>query len=283
MMDRHQYAVVTGASQGLGKAFAESLSRRGWNLVIAALPSTGLDSIAHGLRAAYGVDVIAIELDLSVLEGQHRLIKEAFAADGSLGLLVNNVGVGGNGLFDLMPLEGQRRSVDVNVQATMSLTYALLSRLAESRGKIINVASLAAFYPMPLFAVYAASKAFLLHWSLALRHELEPVGVSVTVLAPGGMYTNREAREKAEAQGILGRLSSKEPEAVAEAALRGAFVGKALVIPGIFNKLLMVAGSIAPKNLTARAIYWRWRMSLSRLADSDERCWYYRKGDHKAS
>jgi short-subunit dehydrogenase len=283
MDGQDRFAVVTGASQGLGKAFAESLACGGWNLILAALPSTGLDSVALGLSAVCGVDVIALELDLSTSEGQSRLLDTVKAEGRRLGLLVNNVGVGDNGLFDLMPLEGQRRSVDINVQTTMALTYGLVGRLAESGGKIINVASLAAFYPMPLFAVYAASKAFLLHWSLALRHELEPLGVGVTVLAPGGIYTNQETREKVRAQGFLGRLSCKEPEVVAEAALRGAFAGKPLVIPGFFNRILAVLGSLPPKNFTARAIYRRWRASLSRVGDSEESRWYYRRGERKAS
>ena len=283
MKKQNKFAVITGASQGLGKAFAESLACDGWDLILAALPSTGLDSLALSLNAVCGVEIIALEVDLSTREGQKRVLDESLAKGKKLELLINNVGVGDNGLFDLMPIEKQRRSVDINIQTTMALTYGLVGRLSESKGRIINVASLAGFYPMPLFAVYAASKAFLLHWSLALEYEFEPLGVGVTVVAPGGMYTNQEAREKVKAQGIGGRLSCMEPEAVAKAALRGAFANRPLVIPGLFNRILAFLGRLPPKSFTARAIYQRWRTSLSRLEDSDEKRCYYRQGGRKVS
>jgi len=271
-----EFAVVTGASQGLGKAFAETLSANGWNLILVALPGTGLSVFAEELRRLHGSIVFALELDLSTASAQQEFLAFALASERSVALLVNNMGIGDNGLFDLIPIEFQRRVVDVNIQATMAITYGLVERLAASKGRILTVASLAAFYPMPLFAVYAASKSFLLHWSIALRHELSPLGISVTALTPGGIYTSEAIREKTNSQGFFGRLSSKEPAQVAEIALRGAFAGKALVVPGFFNKTLMVLGSRSPKDMTAKAIFKRWRGALGKVKESHDCGWFNR-------
>lgn len=268
-----RFAIVTGASQGLGKAFAEALASKGWNLILASLPDTGLLEFANTLRQKYLIEAIPLELDLSEIEAQKRFLATALSGERPIGLLVNNMGVGDNGFFDLIPLDRQRRTIDVNIHATLALTYGLIDALAKSGGRILTVASLAAFYPMPLFAVYAASKSFLLHWSIALRQELAPLGISVTALAPGGIYTSDIIREKTKSQGFFGRLSSKEPAEVAGKALRAAFMGKAVVVPGFFNKALMTIGSRSPKNIIAKSILRRWRKALKKVRRGQDCLW----------
>ena len=267
-------AVVTGASQGLGRAFASCLAERGYDLVLAALPGTGLPALAESLRSGGG-RVAAVECDLASDEGRAALLAAEGAAGGSLALLVNNVGVGANGLFDRLPYEATQSALDINLGATLAITYGLVPTLAAGASggaRIITVASLAAFYPMPLFAVYSSTKAFLLNWSLALRHELAPLGIGVTVLAPGGMYTSDEIREKVRSQGLSGRLSTMEPKDVAEFALQAAGRNKAVAIPGAFNKLLWFAGSHAPKNFVAASILARWKRAMSRLPGTESTC-----------
>lgn len=271
------YTVVTGASMGLGAAFAEECAKRGQSLVLAALPNTGLPELARKLEDSYDVNVEAIEVDLSSGSGQEDLLTRILADGRRVSLLVNNVGIAENGLFDLIPIENQRRCVDLNIQSTMALTYGLIPRLSETKGAgILTVASLSALYPMPLFAVYAATKAFLLNWSLALRQELAPLGIRVCVLAPGGINTTAEIREKNHAQGLAGRLSSQEPEEVAREALDKMARSKSLVIPGRFNRILAFLGRLSPKNLTAAAIFKRWNKVLGSLEDSAESQWYVR-------
>ena len=276
MAHKAEFAVVTGASKGLGKAFAETLSSAGWNLMLVALPGTGLPAFAEELRQLHDVKIMAVELDLSEAESQQKFLGFVLAGGKPITLLVNNMGIGDNGLFDLIPIEFQRKVVDVNIQATLAITYGLVKSLKASGGSVLTVASLAAFYPMPLFAVYAASKSFLLHWSIALRHELAPLGISVTVLAPGGIYTSDAIREKTKSQGLSGRLSSKEPAEIAAIALRGAFEGKAIVVPGFFNKILMTFGSRSPKNMTAKAIFKRWRGALRKVKGGQDCGWFRR-------
>lgn len=277
MEEHKEYTVITGASMGLGAAFAEACAKRGQNLVLAALPGSCLGELAARLRERYGVSVEAIETDLSTKAGQEGFLASVLAGGRRISFLVNNVGTASNGLFDLIPLENQRLCVDLNIQSTMALTYGLIPRLSEGSGaRILTVASLSALYPMPLFAVYAATKAFLLNWSLALRQELSPLGIQVCVLAPGGINTTAEIREKNRAQGLAGRLSSQEPEAVAEEALDKMPRSKGLVIPGRFNRLLAFLGRFSPKNFTAAAIFRRWNKVLGSLEENAESQWYLR-------
>lgn len=266
------WAVITGASAGLGHAFARRCAARGDNLFLADLPGTGLPALA-GTLSSTGIAVRAIECDLSREEGRSAFLASILESRAPISLLVNNVGIGDNGLFDRLPYEAAKAAIDLNIGATVALTHGLVPALGKTSGShIITVASLAAFYPMPLFAIYSSTKAFLLSWSLALRQELSDLGIGVTVLAPGGMYTNEEAREKVRSQGLSGRLSTMEPAEVAAFALAAADRNKAIAIPGLFNKLLWFAGSHAPKNLVAASIRSRWEHALARLPESEGVC-----------
>lgn len=274
------FAVITGASRGLGAAFAEACAERGWNLVLAALPGEGLREFSEQLMTRWGIRVHAVELDLSRPESQQGLTDLALSEGKRVRLLVNNAGIGPNGLFDRIPGEVQRRTVDVNIQATLAITRNLVDRMAEfGSSAVLTVASLSAYCPMPLFAVYASTKAFLLNWSLALRHELAPLGISVTAVAPGGILTSPEIRAKVRAQGLGGRLSTLEPAEVADAALRGAARGKAVVVPGVFNRFLRGLSGLIPRDFAARLVHARWKKSLQGLASADDAPWYFRRDE----
>jgi hypothetical protein len=266
------WAVITGASAGLGRAFAQRCAAEGYNLFLADLPDTGLPALAEALSEK-GIRARAFECDLSGDEGRAAFLAFIGGEPAPIALLVNNVGVGANGLFDRLPYEAARAAIDLNIGATLALTHGLVPALAATPGsRIITVASLAAFYPMPLFAVYSSTKAFLLNWSLALRHELADLGIGVTVLAPGGMYTNTVTREKVRSQGLGGKLSTMEPEVVAAYALAAAGRNKAIAIPGLFNKFLWLAGSRAPKNFVAASIRSRWEKAMARLPENRGAC-----------
>jgi short-subunit dehydrogenase len=263
---RGAFAVITGASQGLGEAIAEACAARGWSLVLCALPGAGLEGVAERIRRERGVEVRAREVDLSRPEGRADFLSFAAAGDRPIGLLVNNAGYSRHGYFDLMPTEVPRRIVEVNILAALEITRGLVPALRRSApSAIITVASLSAFRPMPLVSVYASSKSFLLHLGLALRPELRPLGISSTVLCPGAILTSPEVRARIAAQGLGARLSALEPRAVAEAALRGAARGKAVVIPGAVNRLVHALTALLPGGLFMRGVYRRWKGSLGRL------------------
>jgi short-subunit dehydrogenase len=174
--------------------------------------------------------------------------------------LINVAGLDYEGLFRERRREQIRSIVRVNIEGTLEVTHALLER-RDPRFifRIINVGSLAGFYPMPVKATYAASKRFLLDFSIALREELRPQGVTVTILCPAGMPTTASCIQGIEAQGIMGQLTTQDIGSVAARTLDQALRGRAVYIPGLLNQALWLLGSLVPPAALAKLIGWRWR------------------------
>jgi uncharacterized protein len=255
-----RYALVTGASGGLGSAFALQAARKGWNLILVDLPETGLREVGRRLERVYRVQAECFEMDIADAQARTRLRDWIEGSFINLELLINNAGTGSQGAFASSPLARMAASIDVNVQATMQMTYLLLPVLRKRpRSVVLNVASLAAFYPMPVLAVYAATKSFILNFSLAVRAELAGTGVTVSALCPAGMMTSRETADAVRAQGLIGRITTWEPERVAAVALRQAMRGRAIIVPGILNNIIRFAGEAVPRALVVGLISNRWR------------------------
>jgi uncharacterized protein len=255
-----RYALVTGASGGLGSAFALQAARKGWNLVLVDLPDTGLREVGRRLERVYRVQAECFEMDIADARSRTRLRDWIEGSFIDLELLINNAGTGSQGSFESSPLARMAASIDVNVQATMQMTYLLLPVLRKRpRSVVLNVASLAAFYPMPVLAVYAATKSFILNFSLAVRAELAGTGVTVSALCPAGMMTSRETADAVRAQGLVGRITTWEPERVAAVALRQAMRGRAIIVPGLLNRIIRFAGEAVPRAFVVGLIGSRWR------------------------
>jgi short-subunit dehydrogenase len=252
--------LITGASQGLGLALAEAGARRGRNLALVALPSSGLPEAAAALAARHPVRVEHLEIDLAANRGVERVQAWLARRRLSVDTLINNAGISIHGPFREAPPDRLQALVDLNVRALVLLTRRLLPELERHPGaRILNVASLAAFQPMPHKAVYAPSKTFVLNFTLALREELRGTSVRACALCPGGIRTNPEVRALIEGLGFLARLGSQEPAAVAEYALRRLERGRAVIVPGAFNRLTRFVGSLAPRPLALAFIRRRLR------------------------
>jgi short-subunit dehydrogenase len=255
-----RYALITGASGGLGSAFALQAARRGWHLILVDLPGTGLADVGLRLSRAYRVEAQCLEMDLANAAARGRLCEWIRGNFINLALLVNNAGTGSHAGFQASPLDRLVGIIDVNITATMALTHMLLPELRKQpRAALINVASLAAFYPMPAMAVYAASKSFLLNFTLALRAELRGTGVCASALCPAGMVTNRDTADQVKAQGFFGRITTWQPENVAEVAIRQALRGRAVIIPGLANRVIRLLGQAVPRRFVVSLIGKRWR------------------------
>jgi short-subunit dehydrogenase len=184
-------------------------------------------------------------------------------------MLINVAGVDYEGLFSERRPEELRTIVRLNVEATIEMTRrALHYRDPIQPLHIINVSSLASFYPMPVKAVYAASKRFLLDWSLALNAELRGSGVTVTALCPAGMPTNASCIEGIAAQGLMGRLTTLNVGDVAARTLDRALAGRSIYIPGAINQMLRVLGALVPRSIVASLLDRRWRQARERRAET---------------
>jgi short-subunit dehydrogenase len=245
-------ALVTGATTGIGRELAKQLARSGHDLVIVARHQEMLDDAAARLRGKHGVQVTPIACDLFRPGAAEQLYRDVNELGLRIDLLVNNAGQGEWGKFHETDLARQLDIIQLDVTSLVTLTHLYLrDMVARNDGRILNVASVAGTMPMPLMAVYAASKAFVLSFSEALHEELRQTGVTVTCLAPGSVET--DWWDKANARHTrAGQAHKAEPGEVARAGLQGLSHREARVIPGIMAKAEAAAARVLPDTVVAR-------------------------------
>ncbi|MFL5248054.1 MAG: SDR family NAD(P)-dependent oxidoreductase [Myxococcales bacterium] len=247
--NQHAWAVVTGASSGIGRAFALELARRGHPILLVARRGDELQRLAAEITAAGG-RAEPLVADLASAGGVEAVAR---AAEGlsDVGVLVNNAGAGSYGPFLEQPLGRDAAQVALNIDAVVALTRRLLPRMvARGRGQIINVASILAFMPTPYFATYAATKAFVLSFSEALAQELRGTGVRVLAASPGVVKTEFSGvAGSPEQESALPKLT---PDAVVRATLRAAESGRVVRVVGPAYRLLAVLAAITPRPLMRR-------------------------------
>ncbi len=253
------FICITGATGGLGKAFSAECAVRGWNLLLTDIEENSLVNLAEGLSAAYRVKVLYYPCDLTDTSSRTEMIEFIKLRKLHFKGLINVAGLDYEGWFSERSREQIRSLIRLNVEANLEVTHELLElREKAETFRIINVASLAAFYPMPVKAMYSASKRFLLNFSMALREELRPFNCTVTTLCPAGMPTTEECIHSIDSQGLAGRLTTKNVGYVAACTIEAALKGRAVCIPGIINKFLRFMGELVPQVTVARLIGARW-------------------------
>src|SRR5215831_13594171 len=248
-----RWAVVTGASSGLGRGLAAGLADRGMSLVLTGRNEARLDETAHEIRrAAPSVRVETVVADLSSQSGVSALLDHV--GDRPVEVLVNNAGFGSYGPFATADPDREAAEVAVDVGTVITLARAFLpGMLTRGSGGILNIASTIAFQPAPYQAVYGASKAFVLSFSQALWAEARAPGVAVTALCPGPTRTgfvDALGADAAAGTAIYRKLA--DPEAVIEAGLRGLDKGQAVVISGLRNKVIATSGRLMPRQWLTR-------------------------------
>jgi uncharacterized protein len=229
-------ALITGGSAGIGYELAQLFAQAGYDLALVARDAVKLDSAAGRISAKFGVNVKPVALDLSSPEAPAELFSRIPECD----VLVNNAGFANNGPFASLEERDILSEIAVDVTALTHLTRRYLpGMLARRSGKILNIASTAAFVPGPTMAVYYACKAYVLSLSEALADEVRAAGVTVTCLCPGATATGFQARANIVGNTILTRLPLADAASVAKAGFDGLMRGKSVVIPGLGNKLIL--------------------------------------------
>jgi short-subunit dehydrogenase len=240
-------ALITGASAGLGVEFARQLSKRGMRLVLAARRKDRLDALAAELGNAR-----AVEIDLGETGSADRLVADIEAAGERLELLVNNAGFGLKGRFAELDAARQRQMIDLNIGALTDLCRAAAPGMIKRKGGgIINVASTAAFQPGPGMAVYFATKAYVLSFSEALHEELKPHGIKVSALCPGPTRTEFGAVAGFGDNGAFDRYSA-DVVSVVRTGLEGLDKNRAVVVPGVLNKVGASSVRFVPRSLVRK-------------------------------
>lgn len=247
------YALITGASSGIGLALAEALARRGRNLILVARRRDALESIACELAQRFGVEVLFRLCDLSEPLQLSGLLLELEEGQWQIDLLVNNAGLGCAGPFLEQDWSRELEQLEVNVLALTRLCHALGQRMAEQGGgQILNVASVAAFQPGPWMSSYYASKAYVLHFSEGLREELKIRGVRVSVLCPGPTHSAFFRAAQMDVTRLAGSKLMMSAEEVALLTVRALEKNRAIIIPGWRNRLLALSPRLGPRWLVRK-------------------------------
>ncbi len=242
-------ALITGASFGIGLELTRIFAREGCNLVLVARSADRLRQLAAEVEKAHGARSLILAADLTDPGAPAYVLDQTTRADIQVEVLVNNAGFGQYGLFAENDLEECLRQIQLNVTTLTHLTRLYLPAMIErGSGRILNVASTAAFQAGPLMAVYYATKAYVLHFSEAIANEIGGTGVTVTCLCPGPTAT--EFQKRAKLEGIrLTKFGTMDAHAVAEDGYRALMAGKSVVISGFKNWLVAQSVRLAPRRM----------------------------------
>jgi uncharacterized protein len=255
-----EYALITGASKGIGRAIAEELATRGFNVLLVARSEDLLQQVAGEISARYKAKVDWLALDLSTANAPGNVLDWCKAKGYDVNILVNNAGYGLSGPFEKYTLEEHWNMMQLNMSTLVGLTRLFLPDLRQrSKAYILNIASSAAYQAVPKLSLYAATKAFVLAFSRGLHQELQGSPVSVTCVSPGATDTDFPSRAQLGAKGLkAAEKFNMSPTTVASIAVKAMLAGRSEVITGLVNKLGAVMAWLLPKSLvekTAMKIY----------------------------
>lgn len=248
MTANRKTALITGASGGIGEALARTLAQHGYNLILVARTASKLEALGAELSAKNGVEAVSIDGDLSAFDATQKLMTELEARKLNVDVLVNNAGFGEYGEFATGDPIKQQQMISLNILTLTMLTRALLPKMLERKfGRVMNVASTAAFMPGPLMSVYYASKAYVLSFSEALAEELLGTGVTVTALCPGPTESDFQARAAMQESKLVQGKTLMTSREVAEQGVVALERGQRVVIPGLINQIQAQASRFLPR------------------------------------
>jgi len=247
-----RWALITGASSGIGKALAFEFAAGGFNLLLVARNETALNDIAAQCRQKHRIETEVLAADLSCGDSVEKLVTMLRSKADQFEVLVNNAGFGIHGQFASSNIDENIRLLNVQLTTALRLTNAVLpAMIARHSGKILNVASVYSFSPVPFQSVYAACKAFLISFSSAIQNELAGTGVTVTVFCPGVTQTEFRSRAGIEEKH---KQSGMTAETAASIAYGATVRGKHIVVPGLANRLYVVVSHLLPFPTVARLV-----------------------------
>jgi hypothetical protein len=239
-----RYALVTGASSGIGRAFAALFAADGWTPILVARSEERLRAVADALRGDHGSEAQVVALDLGTPGAAQRLFDEVESRGLEVEALVNNAGFATFGKFAETSLEDETEEINLNILALTQLSKLYVQRMiARGSGRICNVASTAAFQPGPMMAVYCATKAYVLSFTEAISNEVEGTGVTVTCFCPGATESNFQVRANMQESALVKNRKIPDALSVAAAGYTAMMAGKRLEIPGLANRI----GSALPR------------------------------------
>jgi len=266
------YVLITGAAGGVGKAFTEECAARGWDLLITDISNEKLQPLAKGLEREHGIEVITLPCDLTDADSRESLWDQINRLGLRFHMLINVAGGDVEGLFSERTPKELTTMIRLNIESTVLMNRRVLQMRDKTRTlRVINVSSLAGFYPMPVKAVYAACKRFILDFTLALNQEFSPMDATFTALCPAGLPTTRGAIQSIIAQGFWGKITTSNVGDVAARTINKALAGRSVYVPRFSNQIFKFFGTLLPPQSLAKLIGKRWKNARKRNAGAPKK------------
>jgi len=244
------WALITGASSGIGEAMARQFARRGHPIILVARRLDRLEKLGQELQAKYGVETVALPADLGLADAPEKVFNEATTGGRKVSILVNNAGIGFYGPFTNYGYSDHAKTIQLNITALVELTYHFVKHMRDHglTSHIANVGSIASYVTVPEFSVYCATKSFVRAFSETLHHELKNSNVCVTLVSPGGTYTEfmDNAGQVLKKSAHMGMMSAED---VASIAAEGMLSRKRSVIPGVLNYMITTLPRFLPTGM----------------------------------
>ena len=254
-MKDKKYTLITGASMGIGRAFAFECASRGMDLLLVALPDPVLEETKEQVNKQFSVDVITYGIDLTHPAAAQTLYTYCLQQKIEINILINNAGMGAGGRFENIPHQIYLNMLHLNNQALTLMTYYFLPMLKQHPSAfILNMSSMEATLPLPYKSVYTGTKGFIYSFSLALREELASSNVKVSVLCPGPVLTNPEGLKRMNAHGNRAKMVMLMPEVVAKIGIENLLKGKGVIVPGKINWSIVKLMKLCPTSLKMKLL-----------------------------
>ena len=247
MNTKQGYTLITGASKGIGKAFAEECARRGMNLVLVSLPDSGLEETSRDLENKFGVSILSVAIDLTLPDAPQRIHRFTQDKGIKVNFLINNAGIGFDGKIENHTMEQIDQMILLNIRALTAMTQQYIHDLKSfERSYILNVSSFGSYLPTPYKSVYLATKSYVYFFSEALRSELKGTPVRVHTVVPGPVMTNGHTRERIEKAGFFARIITLDAGELARFTLKKTVRGRSIIIPGRVTRFIFLIINLFP-------------------------------------
>ena len=257
MNSNSPYALISGGSKGIGYAIAEALAKRNYNLVLVARHKESLEIAKNKLETSYPIHVDILVFDMAEEDSVDKIARWCLEKEIQLKMLCNVAGLGGAKDYLSLPLDDLRYMIHINIESQMALCLQLLPLLEKNAPSyILNMSSSAAFAPIPVKNMYAATKSAVLFFSYSLRYQLIKKNISVSCVCPGPVFTKTEIKQETiEKMGWFGKLIAVDPKRVGEISVRGTLNKKIVIVPGTLAKIISVILRLLPKRLLGYLFY----------------------------
>ncbi|NQU86459.1 MAG: SDR family NAD(P)-dependent oxidoreductase [Mariniphaga sp.] len=255
MDSEKNYCLITGASNGIGKALAEECTNRKLNLFLVALPESGLEELSKHLAKINGNDIQCLSIDLTEMDAPKKVYNYAKTNNLIIDKIINNAGVGGFGEMADQKESEVDTMIMLNIRATTLLTYYFLNDLKKlPHAYILNISSFGAFVPIPKKSLYAATKSYILFFSRALNTELKGTNITVSSVHPSGVATNPRLKKSMQKASMVAKITTLDSSEVAKIAIDGMIKNKKLIVPGIATQFFYIVGLMLPHGIVLRII-----------------------------